>query len=280
MAWLRLDDGFTDHRKIVKLKTDQRRWTWLRILIYTARFRSAEIPDDVSYMIPTATPKYLEECVEIGLLDRKDDGSLVVHDWSDYQPKDPTKAERQARWRAKNDKPVDAPVDGDVDEPVDDENGPSRVAARARPVPSPPVSATTAAAGSTQDTPEPAAADELTLQVLNRLDDLGLNGHAIELAQAEPARAEAWLTVATAEAQRNPAGFVLTGLKSGEWPSARGSARKTSSPVARAEGLLKNLARAGADRRDLERELDDLGITDTDEREQLLADSLTSKAAA
>lgn len=284
MGWLRLDDGFTDHRKIVKLKTDQRRWTWLRVLAYTARFRSPEIPDDIAYTVSTATPKYLEECVEIGLLDRKDDGSLVVHDWSDYQPKDPTKAERQARWRAKNEKSVDAPVDdgvdGDVDKPVDGESVHSRARGRARPVPSRPVSENPAAAEGTQDAPDAAAADELTLEVLNGLDDLGLNGQALELAQSEPARAQAWLRLASAEAQKNPAGYVLAGLKSGEWPSERATKKRAPNPLKRAEGLLKNLAAGGAERRDLERELDDLGITNPDERQRLLEQSLPDEEAA
>lgn len=136
MAWLRLDDGFTDHRKVVALKTDQRRWTWLRILIYTARYRSPEVPAGIRDVIAEATPKFLSELVDIGLLDKGANNSLTVHDWHDYQPKDPTKAERQARWRAKNAESVDGDVDGAVDAPVDGDVDASRVGARARPVPS------------------------------------------------------------------------------------------------------------------------------------------------
>lgn len=130
--------------------------------------------------------------------------------------------------------------------------------------------------------PEPAAQPDAAAaeDVVGQIEDLGLNGQAIHLAQAEPARAQAWLKLASAEAQKNPAGYVLAGLKSGEWPSPRATARRAANPLKRAEVLLKNLASAGADRRDLERELDDLGITETSQRERLLAKSLPDEAAA
>jgi hypothetical protein len=43
-------------------------------------------------------------------------------------------------------------------------------------------------------------------------------------AHADPQRALAWLELAASEATRNPAGFVLAGLRSGEWPAQRGPA--------------------------------------------------------
>lgn len=130
--------------------------------------------------------------------------------------------------------------------------------------------------------PEPAPqADAAAAEdVVGQIEDLGLNGQAIQLAQAEPARAQAWLKLASAEAQKNPAGYVLAGLKSGEWPSARTKTKRKPSPLKLAEGLLKNLAAGGAERRDLERELDDLGITDAAQREQLLEQSLHQAEAA
>lgn len=86
MGWLRLDDGFADHRKLVALKTDQRRWTWLRLLIYTARYRTPIIPGDIGDVVAGATPKFLGDCRKIGLLDDGEDGDYLVHDWYDYQP--------------------------------------------------------------------------------------------------------------------------------------------------------------------------------------------------
>jgi hypothetical protein len=48
-----------------------------------------------------------------------------------------------------------------------------------------------------------------------------------ELAFAHPERALAWIQVAKLEADR-PAGFVLRGLESGEWPSERGDAFRSA----------------------------------------------------
>ncbi len=80
----------------------------------------------------------------------------------------------------------------------------------------------TAAAAVTTHDPEPDLAPDLAAAALiAKLDDLGLNGNAQQLAQADPARAQAWIDLAAHEAKTNPAAFVLTGLRSGEWPSTR-----------------------------------------------------------
>jgi hypothetical protein len=84
MSWLKLDDGFDTHRKILGLKTDARRWTWQRILLYTCRYRSPIVPENIQEAVPKATKKYLEECVNLGLLDVAADGTLKVHDWRIY----------------------------------------------------------------------------------------------------------------------------------------------------------------------------------------------------
>jgi len=36
MPWLRIDDGFTEHRKLLMLKRHDR-WTWMEIMTYCAR---------------------------------------------------------------------------------------------------------------------------------------------------------------------------------------------------------------------------------------------------
>jgi hypothetical protein len=130
MAWLRIDDAFDAHPKILALGTDQRRFTWIRILVYTCRYRSDQIPPNITHTIPKATAKFLSDCIEIGLIDVTEDGLNVVHDWDDYQAGDPKKAARQRRWR-------NADVDADVDANVDGHVDASRVGARARPVPYP-----------------------------------------------------------------------------------------------------------------------------------------------
>lgn len=84
MSWLRLDDGFDTHRKILALGSDQRRWTWQRVLLYTCRHRSDEVPDAIRDAIPKATPAFIRDCIRLGLVDLGDDGVKRVHDWSIY----------------------------------------------------------------------------------------------------------------------------------------------------------------------------------------------------
>lgn len=139
MAWLRIDDGFDHHPKVLALGSDQRRYTWMRILIYTCRYRSPVIPSGISDSVPRATRQFLRECVELGLVDVTDNGTHEVHDWADYQAGDPKKAARQRRWRNTGvDRHVDADVDDHVDASVDGHVDASRAPARARPVPSRP----------------------------------------------------------------------------------------------------------------------------------------------
>lgn len=66
-------------------------------------------------------------------------------------------------------------------------------------------------------------ADRLALDsVRGLLDELDAGAELRQLALAAPERAIAWIQVARTEARRSPAGYVLAGLKSGDWPSARG----------------------------------------------------------
>lgn len=53
------------------------------------------------------------------------------------------------------------------------------------------------------------------------LTAIGAGSALVALAWTEPERAIAWCRIAKDEARRNPAGFVATGMRSGEWPSAR-----------------------------------------------------------
>lgn len=105
MAWLRIDDGFTSHPKILALGTPSRRWTWLALLAYTARYRSSLVPAKTSDVVPGATPAFLRDCVDIGLIDIDDEGTMSIHDWHVYNPKDPDAADRMARVRARAPQP-------------------------------------------------------------------------------------------------------------------------------------------------------------------------------
>jgi len=75
-----------------------------------------------------------------------------------------------------------------------------------------------AAAGDLQD-----LGDRLLAETIRgELDALVAGAKLRQLALAEPERALAWIQVAKTDAVRNPAGFVLAGLESGDWPSVRG----------------------------------------------------------
>lgn len=87
MSWTRLDDGYDSNRKLLGLgdgqRGDARRWTWTRVLVYSNRMGSAEVPWNIGQIITRAAPAFLRDCLELGLLDEKD-GVLSVHDWPLY----------------------------------------------------------------------------------------------------------------------------------------------------------------------------------------------------
>lgn len=98
MAWLRVDDGFPEHAKLLALKRGQR-WTWLEVLAYCARqSNGGYVPAGISETMKWVTPAFLARCLEVGLLDEGEDG-YTVHDWEVYNPKDPSGAQRQLRYR-------------------------------------------------------------------------------------------------------------------------------------------------------------------------------------
>jgi hypothetical protein len=98
VAWLRLDDTFDTHAKILGLGTDGRRWTWQRILLYACRHRSAIIPAGIRDVVAKATPSFLEDCTKLGLIDVDSDGTMKVHDWRIYNSE--TVAEKVAAFIA------------------------------------------------------------------------------------------------------------------------------------------------------------------------------------
>lgn len=99
MGWLRLDDGFTEHRKLLLLDRKDR-WTWLELLTYVARQNdNGHVPRGVADVLRHVTPKFLQDCIRVGLLDASEDG-FYVHDWDEYNPPDKN-AERQRKYRAR-----------------------------------------------------------------------------------------------------------------------------------------------------------------------------------
>jgi hypothetical protein len=129
MAWLRIDDGFPENRKILALPRRDR-WTWLEVLAYCARQQNGgQVPNGISDIVRHATPAFIEAAHKAGLLDVTGTG-YEVHHWDEYNPKDPTNAVRQQRYR-------NAKRNAEVTENVTEENVTTVTPPRAR-VPSRP----------------------------------------------------------------------------------------------------------------------------------------------
>lgn len=104
MSWVRLDDGFTNHPKIVRL-TDQQFRVWVKVLCYCAAAGDPTVDRFTVREVPGLTWNRIKVFFSFGLLDSSaHDPERVyeVHDYEKYLPKDVTNAERQARWRARN----------------------------------------------------------------------------------------------------------------------------------------------------------------------------------
>lgn len=148
MSWLRLDDGFSHHPKVLKL-TRLQRWTWVEILLYCARFKTAGvIPKEIQEGVREATPSLLTKLEEIGLVDQEN-GVIHIHDWHAYNPQDPTAALRMERYRNRNqDRNTDR--NGAVTEP-----SPRARASAGGPVPSPKEKETSSSSLTPTDPPPP-----------------------------------------------------------------------------------------------------------------------------
>jgi hypothetical protein len=86
-------------------------------------------------------------------------------------------------------------------------------------------------------------------------------------ALAEPERAKAWLELAATAATQNPAGFFVTGLTGGEWPSTRREAATETSADARLRWVEETSWMLAAD--DAHAIVDDWRDLDDVERQEL-----------
>jgi hypothetical protein len=112
VSWLRTDDQFTEHPKFEGW-SEAECWQWFRVMNYCARYETeGRIPSDLRLLPRSVTRNLLKKAEFSRLCDRHEDGSLWVHNWEKYNPKDSTKAARQARWRANRNGRVDDDVDG------------------------------------------------------------------------------------------------------------------------------------------------------------------------
>lgn len=108
MAWLRIDDQCVLNSKIGEL-TDREFRALFALWSICARTKNAGLLNiaeakHAAYTTPqgarSVTLAQVQRFVDLGLLNSLDEEIVEVNDWQQYQPKDPTKAERQARWRA------------------------------------------------------------------------------------------------------------------------------------------------------------------------------------
>lgn len=116
MAWLRIDDDFVRHPKIGAL-TDPQFRTWIRVLCYCAEYHTGgRIPEAAEAEIQ-GWAKHRTRYAALALVDIHPDRTWHVHDWNTYN-RDPTHADRQARYREnrerRNDQEVTEKVTAEV----------------------------------------------------------------------------------------------------------------------------------------------------------------------
>lgn len=132
MTWLRLDDGFASNKKIAAL-TDGELRVWMRLLCWCAKEQDPTVDSIAVGEVKGLTYARVDRYAELRLLDVVGD-TFEIHDWEKYQPRDATNAERQARWRSRNNAARNGESNGEVrDEIVTSRTGTS--ASPSRPVP-------------------------------------------------------------------------------------------------------------------------------------------------
>ena len=134
MSWVRIDDGFTGNAKIIQL-TDREFRIWMRLLCHCSRTRDPSVDRSALNEVAGMSKALIVRFRTLGLLDPVGE-AFEVHDWPQYQPKDATSAERQAKWRAR--KAVTKSVTEGVTQPVTE--GVTSLARAREPVPVPPSS--------------------------------------------------------------------------------------------------------------------------------------------
>lgn len=81
MPWLRIDDVYDTHPKLLEL-TEVERWRWTRVLIHCARYRTGGRVTE-SVITELQLTRSLRKLIDVRLL-AKDGRDYVVHDWHAY----------------------------------------------------------------------------------------------------------------------------------------------------------------------------------------------------
>jgi hypothetical protein len=105
MAWLRIDDRFVSHPKI-RCLSDRHFRVWMRLLCTCAQHSDGTVDDGLIDEVSDLGNATLRRFVDLGLLDEVSENPHVyaIHNWSTYQPKDPTAAERMRNYRRNADR--------------------------------------------------------------------------------------------------------------------------------------------------------------------------------
>jgi len=100
VSWSKLDDGFWMHPKIVRAGNEQV-GIFCRCLSYCGAYLTdGLVPEEVALSI-AGSKRALEGCVNSGLFDRLESGSVHIRDYAHYNPlRDQVEAARQQRREA------------------------------------------------------------------------------------------------------------------------------------------------------------------------------------
>lgn len=99
MSWVRLEDSFTSHPKIMELSDADFR-VWIRLLCHCAKVKDPSVDTKTRKEVGGLTAGRVKRFESLGLLDRERN-SHEVHDWTHYAPKDASSAERVRAFRAR-----------------------------------------------------------------------------------------------------------------------------------------------------------------------------------
>lgn len=97
MSWVKLDDGFWMHPKVV-MAGNEGAGIFARCLSYCGAYLTdGKLPNDVALAI-AGSPRKLEAVVAVGLLQRLPSGDVYVRDYTDYNPpRDVVEAQQEVR---------------------------------------------------------------------------------------------------------------------------------------------------------------------------------------
>lgn len=105
MAWSRFEDDLDENAKVADF-SDKAFRLWLYSITFATRNRTRGVLTNAQVRmlfakIPGAAARHRDELVRLRGWDESE-GGIRVHDYDEYHPKDPTAADRQARFRDRN----------------------------------------------------------------------------------------------------------------------------------------------------------------------------------